>query len=303
MKKVILFVFTAVGFAVLLASCGSAVSEPAPEERTPTELLTGSWYAMEIEIDNESNRETNKVVLTLTPDRYIYHKVEYESDGNIEFRDYWSGEWEADETTITTTTVWWIPLSESVSEEERFSDPTSYEKNYYFTDDGDVVYVHRWNVEVPRHYERFVRHAGLGDITGTYVDERSYSTDDGDDVHDRWTYEISADSFVEQLHRERNGTEIRWRLAGDVAYDRANYYMFVSVTEVEESIDGEPNMYLNPEQFVGHTLRFAYAPTAESDHIAMSRMWDEHDYDPDTNTWSDAEDTPYGWYWVFAKRQ
>ena len=298
MKNLMLPIPFSIGLAVLLSSCSGAVSKPAPAEKTPTELLTGSWYAMETEIDSEGNSETNKIVLTLTPERYIYHMVEYESDGDIESFHYWSGEWRANETVISTTTQW------RIVDEERYSDPVPYEKkNYYLSDNDDVLYVHRWINQEARHYERFVRHAGLGDISGTYV-YRHDRTIGSYDWRVEWTYEITNDSFVETRYSERNG-ELweQWRLAGDLAFDRTNYHMLVLVTDVNQSFEGETSMHLDREQFVGHTLRFAYAPTAESDRIAISRMSNELSYDADSKTWSDREDYPYGNYWIFAKRQ
>ena len=299
MKREIPFLFVAMALTVVLSACGSGVSQPTVEAKNPTELLTGSWYAMETENDQEINR----IVLTLTPDRYIYHKAEYEN-GEIDFHERWSGEWTADETTITTTTVWWLPEDERVSAEQIYSDPVSYEKDYYFTDDGDVLYVHRWNREDARHYERFSRHPGLGDISGSYVFDDHFTTNNGDEWQVRWTYEITSDSFVEAFQSFLNGEQWeRWRLAGELQVDRSNYYMFVSVTEVEQTFEGEPSAQLDRDDWVGHTVRLAYAPTAESDRIAISRVHNELTYDRDSNTWTDREDNPYGNYWVFAKRQ
>ena len=151
----------------------------------------------------------------------------------------------ADETTITTTTQGWPDDADG-----RWPDPVSSEKHYYFSDDSDVLYVHDWNVEHPRNYERFVRRPGLHDISGTYVFSR-----DTNDWEWQSSYEISAESFVEEFHSERNGVAYeRWRLAGDLRYDRSNYYMFVSVTDVEQSLEGEPITGLD-RRFVGK--RFA----------------------------------------------
>ena len=299
MRKDTLLFLALVGLTVLLSSCSSGVSKPAPEERTPTELLIGSWYATETEVDVNGNTKINKIVLTLTPDRYIYHVVEYTSDGEIEQDEsVWrSGEWHADETTISTTTVLWD------RDEERYGDPQSAEKDYYFSDDKEALYVHRWLRDEARHYERFSAHPGLGDISGTYKFVDDFTADDYD-WHVERTFEITNDSFVEMLASERDGEPwVTWRLAGDLRYDRSNYYMFVSVTDVEHTIGGVPNKRLHREHFVGHILRLAYAPTAEPDSIALSLRTNEQSFDPDSNTWSDREDNPYGNYWVFAKRQ
>ena len=200
----------------------------------------------------------------------------------------------ADETTITTTTQGWPDDADG-----RWPDPVSSEKHYYFSDDSDVLYVHDWNVEHPRNYERFVRRPGLHDISGTYVFSR-----DTNDWEWQSSYEISADSFVYETvvyaRESRSGAASEhFRLTGDLRLE--DYYMFMSVTGVEYAVDGEPSS--DSYSYIGQELRFAYAPTAEPDSIAISPFWNEMSYDESSKTWKDRQDNQYGNYWVFAKRQ
>ena len=287
------FLISIFAVAVLLTGCRRSVG--IQEEVDPATQLLGSWHRSETEIDSHGNEERNEIVLTLTPERYIYHLTEYNEVGEFESATYWSGEWTATETIINTKTKWWN------RSEGEWSELVSYEKPYSL--DGEVLQVEEWNLfedDSPAQ-ETYTRYQGISDIIGTWLLRESRESE-GNVIHTELRFRITDSTFREEIKRFRDDELIMdWYIEGNVTIDYSRYYMHLETTghEVIEN-GGEP--FQNPHFVPGQKFRYAFAPTFDPNKVAFSRFWGEHHYDGRNDEWIDHPVYPWGQYYTLYTR-
>lgn len=287
---------------VLLSGCSGAVTstatEPDPQAPDPAAQLIGSWHRSEIEINSRGQAERNEIVLTLTPNRYVYHVLEYDEDGEFEFSRYYSGGWIASDTTVTTETRWWD------SEAGEWGDVKTYVKSY--TLNGDELQVDAWNQfdpdEMPQR-ETYARHPSIPDVTGTWSASWT-GTNNGEETHWRYTWVITSSMFRADTVaiRADDGVVVQnWFIAGDVTIDYSLNYIHVKIKEHQLTLeDGEATQ---DRAWTDHTVRYAFAPTADPKKIALSPPWEEQYFVSEENVWKDRIIYPWGSYSFLAERQ
>ena len=288
----------AVAVAAVLAGCTQTVTRTVTRDvprAVPTPSLIGTWTTTE-QVDDDRVREDTRVfTLTFTKSRAIM--TASIRDSGREF-DRWREQdtWSATDTTVTRT---WYAWDEE--NDRRMNEPTNFVKKYSFADEGDTLFLHPWlSDDDPTRYWRYTRvNNPIQDLlTSTW--ESYYERPDGKNW--RYTISFSDNSFTWSDVTTEGESVAQYLLEGSYVHDVENGFILVMITAftyTQDGVQGEPP---EREGFVGHTLRWAYAPTERPDIIAVSPYWREQKWNQATRTWEDRRDlsnrdfVPYGEY-------
>ena len=264
------------------------------------ERIRGTWQYMEDWYEDDQMRGTLVDYLTFTTSRFILVRSHFDMEGNLD--DSWQnrGTWEINDREIVR--IWYHDHDDNDDTPDVL---TNLPKSYVLR--GDELLIHRWGndntEEVERGYDRMTRVADLPDLIGIWRGTGDYDEEDDDGnvlfVQQTFTLEITASTYTytytEQDSRNRElHTESE---SGSWEHDLAELFIWVtptSVTPPEEEGD---------DQKVGHRRRWAYAPMSGLTAIRVSHAWNENRYDPQTNSWSEDPDVPYGDYWLVLEKQ
>ena len=116
---------------------------------------------------------------------------------------------------------------------------------------------------------------------------------EGDSVAGTYTFTIDAEECQYTVNETfDDGTTEDWSLAGPCAFDRVEYFFTMEVA----SAMVDDLWYWEEEQFDGAALRFAVAPTPNTDRISVSTFLWEQDLHFATDLWLDNIRQPYGNY-------
>ena len=283
---------------VLFTGCRGAVSKPdpvtLPPESTPSELLLGLWIGRE----ERSEGEYNRISLTFTPERFIYTVSRYSADNIPRWARSESGTWTAtlDTNTITKQETWY----DFENDEEIYLET---ERKYKISD-GELTVTEWDRFSNDDNTQSFSYVDSIPDIRGTFGHDSGLFMYD-DNSTSRYTYEyvINQETFTETFEYYRDGAlSQEWRIHGNiVSYDEDNLYMDVSITEFS-FYDAE--FTYGSEQFIGHKLRWAFAPAADKNRFFVSRLWEEQSYHRASRMWySRADYRRYGDYWLVIGRK
>ena len=282
---------------LLFTGCRGAVSTPDPIIPSPraSELLLGLWIGRE----ERSEGQYNLISLTFTPERFIYTVSRYDTDNTFRWARSESGTWTATEDTITKQETWYdFEIEEQIDVET--------ERTYSRLSDGELI-VAEWDrisdEDADPQSFRYVE--SIPDTQGTWQHDTGLANyDDGSTSRTTYEYVINQDTFTETAEVYVDGALFEeWRIHGNVvSYDEANLYVNVSITEF--SMDREDDFTFNQERFVGHKLRWAFAPTADENRFFVSRFWHEQNYHQESRMWYfRADHQRYGIYWMDIERQ
>ena len=266
-------------------------ADPDPTPAKPT--LIGTWQFMSPSRDDDGmvvGSETR--TLTFTPERFIEFNVARETDGTITDRWRETGTWTATEDTVSKTYYRWDDQNE-----RRFDETTTTDKNYVWGDEArEVLFVHPWGSDDDEsHYDRGTR---VNDpipypLTGTWTGFRYWDVAQRD-----WTFTF-GDSFTESFD---NGARM-FTLTGQWRLDEENLFFFVTVESASDVIDGVANEDFDPSKFVGHELRYAYAPSGLANTILLSPFGVEREYDDATSMWVEYDGPRQAnRYWMLLER-
>ena len=267
----------AIAAAAVLAGCTRTVTQTVTRDvvrPAPTPSLLGTWTGTEqVRDDNGVLTGTHVYTLTFTKSRAIATA----SIRNLAGRecDRWdtAGTWSATDTSVVRG---------------RLNEP-SITKNYAFADEGNVLFVNPWFWDhATEAYWPYTRIATpIQDLlTGTW--ESEHTSDDGT-VTWRRSMSFSGNSFTYRSGDPEG--ESSTQLEGPYRHDVENGFIMVTISTVTKTEDGKP---VEPEEaFVGHTLRWAYAPTERPDMIAVSPYFNEQAWNPNTRTWEDDVEFSY----------
>ena len=238
---------------------------------------------------------TATLTLTFTnSSRFIEFYVVRGIDGNITDRWRETGSWTATEDTVAKTSFVWDEQND-----QRFEDANTVNKNYTWGDEaGDVLFIHNWGSnDEDDSYRRGTR---IKDpitypLTGVWKGYRVY-----DDANNKWWTFTLGDSFTEHFD---NGT-VNFLLTGNWRIDEKNMFLFVTAESASSTRDGVVSEEFDPSEFVGHELRYAYAPSGIANTIIFSPFGNERRYDDATSTWVEREGvTTSERYWMLLERQ
>ena len=269
--------------------------DPAePEPTLPKLTLIGTWQFIRTSLDDVGMIEESETsTLTFTPERFIEFNVLRGADGTITGRWRETGTWTATEDTVTKTSYRWDDENE-----RRFDETTSVDKHYAWGDEArEVLFVHPWGSD--DNEDRYERGTRVKDpipypLTGTWTGFRYWDVDRKD-----WTFTF-GDSFTERFD---NG-EAMFTLTGKwQTLDEENLFFFVTAESASLVIDGVANEDFDPSEYVGHELRYAFAPTGLADTILLSPFGIERKYDDATSTWVERDDASTSdRYWMLLER-
>ena len=82
---------------------------------------------------------------------------------------------------------------------------------------------------------------------------------------------------------------------GPYVHDVENGFILVTISAFTWEVDGEPVEFPDGREYVGHTLRWAYAPTERPDKIAVESL--RQRWNQTTRMWEDLVDVPYDHYY------
>lgn len=260
----------------------------APMAGGPPATLRGTWRQTEAWDDDEDGLVTQIRTLTFFGTRFVEHNVRHDSLSGEQVRE-WSegGGW-----TDTGTSV-----SKMYFEDDRM---VTVDKHYVLA--GDVLAINAWWAENPR--------AELDLSVFTRVQDPVPASIEGVWTHvvedGGWAYTLTVgDPFTYDEGDVDTAASVRsgFTLTGSSRHDRGNGFLFVTVEAAARTEDGSPDEDFDPAEFVGHELRFAYAPTDRPDKIVLSPYDQELEYDGASSTWENRPDRPYGGYWLVVERQ
>ena len=293
---------------MVLAACPVTTpmkaTEPEPPKPAPLPTLLGTWQTTYSEYDHEHGEGTRTITLTFTKDRYVQHNtVTYD---NVTDRWADSGGWSSTDNTVTKIRYEWDDEADALS-----STPTTFVKAYLWGDaERNTLLVHIWEDDETSHFERFTRVmaeprsvTGIWTYTATWEDHPDFGVAD-----QHWTFTFGADGSFKEVYRENDvdnpDAGAIFTLVGTVRRDHDNSYLFVTIASgTWVSLDGEESVELGTRAGVGHTLRYAYAPTESINHLAVSTRVAELEFDNTAMAWVDNPDNPHGDYWMHLERQ
>ena len=278
------------------------VLDPVPSNPT----LLGTWESVGVYHEHDNLLDDyvvagkKKLTLTFTENRYIL--IETPHDGDV-VTAYWpsSGTWNPTMDSSVTKTF--------VAERHRDDDGNwiietrSFDKEYAWGAGGEL-FVKEWRGDwedagdaANDRIERYTRvESPLPPLPGVWAWQAARERDDGQVQIDRATLTI-GEAFTFLFEREIGGDNVlSWSFSGSWRHDESRQFVFVDVQDV---IHSNPEVIARfSSRWLGHEVRFAYAPAGIRGEIAISWPQEELSYDPDTNTWSESEGRPYGgYYW------
>ena len=253
----------------------------------------GTW-ASSGQWEDDQELVTWKQALTFTKSRYILHRSHYRA-GTSEYTWVSSGTWDATDSTITR--IW---LDNHDDDDDTPDVETSVRKHYLWGESRSTLCMQHWgndreeldNAECDR-YERVPRPAPA-DLLGTWT---SANPDD------RWQYTIeltTAAEFKATLENAEEGRTVVLTGTYEVVPDE----LFIFVT-VADFVDDGVSRLPNPDSAwkAGVRSRWAFAPTATPNRLAVSNHWDETNPNPDGPGFVDGDDLPYGYYRLEVEKQ
>ena len=267
--------------------------EDPPMQGAPS-TLRGTWQRVDFYDHDDFGRVKETYVLTLTATRFIQINVITDVTTD-DLRDDWhdQGTWNATETSFTKT---FIPHGEEIS----------VDKKYVLA--GDLLAIEPWWSDEPRIdfdvYTR-VRDPLPGGLAGVWEYETTWDDHPRFGVVDQhWTFTFGeGDSFTEVYRETKSGTSDSrvFTITGSRRHDHEKYFMFVTVgSGTALGYDGTQRVLGEP--WVGHTLRYAYAPAGTAGRLLVSTRSSELVFDDATAMWIDDPDHPYGDYWMRLER-
>ena len=255
--------------------------------------LRGTWQRADFYDHDDFGRVKQTSVLTLTANRFIQNNVITDVTTD-DLRHDWhdQGRWDATETSFTKT---FIPDGEEIS----------VDKKYLLV--GDLLAIEPWWRDEPGiDFDVYTRVADPlpGALAGVweYEDTRDDHPKFGV-VDQHWTYTFGeGDSFTEVYRETKSGTSdsFVFTMTGSRRHDHENYFMFVTVRSA--TVLGYDGTQRVPANWVGHTLRYAYAPAGTAGRLLVSTRGSELVFDEATEMWIDNPDHPYGDYWMRLER-
>ena len=160
-------------------------------------------------------------------------------------------------------------------------------KNYVFADEGNVLFINPWfYTDGTDTYWPYTRVATpIQDLfTGAW--ERYEEREDG--TVRRYTISFSGGLFTYRNVRTEGESVRVFQLEGPYEHDAENGFILVTISAYTNTEDGAPREGDEwAAAFVGHTLRWAYAPTERPDQIAVSAHGREQTWNPTTRMWED----------------
>ena len=169
---------------------------------------------------------------------------------------------------------------------------------------GGLLAIHRWWSDDPELefdiFER-VNDPLPGGVLDSWTCKGTY-TSGGKEFHATYAFTFGESSFAEDFDRT-GARDKTFDLAGNPRYDDENNFVFVTVQQAAQTLDGTTDEGFDLTKWKGHELRYAWAPTGRNDELVLSAYWLEQTYDDETMTWKDNEAHPYGFYNLRLGRQ
>ena len=257
---------------------------PAPSE-TPSTIY-GTWQRTDYYDHHEEGETQALLTLTFTATRAMVYWTETNRDGELFEFGVDSYGIEVFGTSVRRT---------------YFTDGTGIPAEKAFILGGGLLAIHRWWPNDPqREFEVFERVEDPlpGGIFDSWTCEGTF-TRGGNEFHATYTFAFGESSFIEDFDR----TGKTFDLAGIPRYDDENNFIFVTVQQAAQTLDGSTDENFDLTKWIGHELRYAWAPTGRPDEMVLSGYWSERKYDDDTKTWKEHEEYPYGFYNLRLGRQ
>ena len=154
-------------------------------------------------------------------------------------------------------------------------------KNYVFADEGNVLFINPWfYTDGTDTYWPYTRVATpIQDLfTGTW----ECSEYEDETINLRRTIRFSGNSFTYSDVRTEGESVQLFQLEGPYEHDVENGFILVTISDHTE--DGAPR---EDSRYVGHTLRWAYAPTERPDQITVLNFSDDQVWNETTRRWED----------------
>ena len=259
-------------------------SLPAPGE-APSGIY-GTWQRTDYYDHSEQGESHALLTLTFTATRAMVYWTETNRDG--ELFDF-------------GVDSYGIEVSEDRVRRTYFTEGMGIPAEKTFILGGGLLAIHRWWPNEPqREFDIFER---VNDpLPGGMLDSWSCEgtfTRDGAEFQLTYTFTFGESSFVEDFDR----TGKTFDLVGSPRYDDENNFIFVTVQQAAQTLGGTTDEGFDLTKWIGHEIRYAWAPTGRSDELVLSGYWNELEYDGDTKTWKDDEKYPYGFYNLRLGRQ
>ena len=309
LRYAIVFAALAASTTLLVTGCQGAVQKPDPVEPAPAPpppTVFGTWKATSGWYEMDSHLGIRKHTLVFTPTRAI-ETVEHVCEVEVcpEDADWtWSGTWRTDGSTITRT---WL------EDEQR----VSVGKEFHFLADGDMMVMSPpWDWDEPdsqltdMDFARYTRVAppDPAQLFGVWKATHTREDDEEGLITRTYTITVTPDgSFVYANLRESSEKSRVFTISGSFTVDDENLFVLHTVNEYEWLDGGEP-VELPPDHafhhIIGDTFRWGVAPTSSPDRLAVSLMFNEHQYDSENMTWQATNmRSPFGDYWLYVEKQ
>ena len=267
---------------------------------TGATTLQGTWRRAGYWDDDENGPSREIFALTLTRTRFIESFVNGDSTTN-DIRDEWhhQGGWSATEAdTITKTFI----IDDGVV--------GSVDKKYVLA--GDLLALQCWTCDEPdTDYNVFTRVQDPipGGMVGSWQFEWVWDRDNEDESDDllfTLTAEVGGESITlvrEGRHRSGERDHIR-TIEATWEFNPAEWFVNLTVAQATNAEgEEEPEVDDHPAWAPGTTRRIALAPSAIPDHVRVSYLWDEEQWNDVQGQWVDRPDNPFGDYWMEWERQ
>ena len=303
------FLFT--GDSLLIHHWGSEHRDQSYErferlEGLPTTgatTLQGTWRRARYWDDDEHGPSRQIFALTLTRTRFIESFVYGDSatDGIRDDEHHRGGQGGWSATEADTITKMFI-IDDGVE--------GSVDKKYVLA--GDLLAVQCWMCDEPgTHYDVFTRVQDPipGGMVGSWQFDWVWdheNEDESDDLLFTLTAEVAAESITLVRERRNRSGELDHIRTIEATWEFDPVEWFVNLTIIQATkVEGEeePEVDDHPDFAPGTRRRIALAPSAMPDHVRVSYLWDEEQWDDVQGQWVARPDNPFGDYWMGWERQ
>ena len=267
------------GFDRFTRIADASMTTGLPSSLRGTWRKSGAWY----DEDEDGTWREDIETITFTESRFIMDGVKFNTD-NDEILDRW------------TWSGGWIDHVSGDSVTRIEHDHASVVKQYVIA--GDLLAINSWSDNEPTNgFDVFTRvHDPLpGGVLGAWTCEATFTRDDGRVWNFTYAFTFGESSFAEDFNRY-SPDEKTFDLAGSPRYDDENNFVFVTAQQAEQTLDGSTDEGFDLTEWIGHEIRYAWAPTGRPDEIVLSGYWVEQQYDSGTQMWKEHEEHPYGAY-------
>ena len=130
--------------------------------------------------------------------------------------------------------------------------------------------------------------------------------DESDDQLYTLTAEVAAESITLVRERRNRSGELDHIRTIEATWEFDPVEWFVNLTIIQATkVEGEeePEVDDHPDFAPGTRRRIALAPSAMPDHVRVSYLWDEEQWDDVQGQWVARPDNPFGDYWMGWERQ